>query len=372
MARIVFIEVTATVSYGGVQTSVWRLAEQLAVIGHDVAIFGGEGSIRPAGLPDNVEVHTFPFVPRNRVPDFGTRFQRIVERISMARHARKAFIAGHYDWAVLTKPFDFIWPWLLPKKNRTRFAFVSGGTDFFAGDRVLSRRIETWMAVSHFNAWQIRSRYRCWPRVIYNGVDTDKFAPGGSTAGLRERLAISTDTVLFVYAGRLVGLKGVGVALRALAEPELRGMAVKLLVVGDGPQRPELKQLAQRLVVADRVIFHDPVAHDALPGIYAAVDAGVFPSISDEAFGIAIAEAMSCAKPVIASHIGGIPEVVGNESTCGLLVPPGDPRALAAAMMTVATGVRLRAQMGQAARTRIVDSFTWSDSAKRLTAALKI
>lgn len=372
MARIVFIDVTATVSYGGVQTCVWRLAEQLAAMGHDVAVFGGEGSIRPAGLPSNVEIHTFPFIPRNRVPDFGTRFQRIVERISMARHARKAFIAGRYDWAVLTKPFDFIWPWLLPKGSRTRFAFVSGGTDFFAGDRVLSRRIEIWMAVSHFNAWQIRSRYKHWPKVIYNGVDTEKFAPGSPNPGLREHLAVSKDTVLFVYAGRLVGLKGVGVAVRALAEPGLRDMAVKLLIVGDGPQRPELKQLAQRLSVADRIIFHDPVAHDALPGVYAAVDAGVFPSISGEAFGIAVAEAMSCARPVIASHIGGIPEVVGNESTCGLLVPPGDPRALAAAMKIIATDVRLRALMGQAARTRIVDSFTWSASAKRLTAALKI
>ena len=76
--------------------------------------------------------------------------------------------------------------------------------------------------------------------------------------------------------------------------------------------------------VAEQVIFHQPVEHAMLPEFYAACDAGVFPSIGDEAFGITIAEAMACGKPVIASYIGGIPEVVGNEQSAGLLVTPGD------------------------------------------------
>ena len=118
---------------------------------------------------------------------------------------------------------------------------------------------------------------------------------------------------MFAFAGRLVGWKGMGVALQgAWPSPPCVTRTPKLLIVGDGPQKPELKQLAQTLGVANRVVFHDPVPHDALPALYGAVDAGVFPSIGDEAFGITIAEAMSCGKPVIASHIGGIPEVVGK------------------------------------------------------------
>ena len=370
MARIAFIDVTVTVMYGGIQTAVWRLADALARAGHEIAIFGGEGDIRPANLHPNITVHTFPFQPREKVLDIGSRFQRIVERASHARHARHAFAAGNYDWAVLTKPFDFYWPWILPRDRKTRFCFMSGGTDFFAGDRFLSRRVDAWVAASQFNAWQIHARYKRWPKVIYNGVDIEKFAPGVHDDTLRARLDIASDTVLFAFAGRLVGWKGMGVALRALAEPTMRNVNAKLLIVGDGPQKPELKQLAQSLGLAQRVLFHDPVPHDALPALYGAVDAGVFPSIGDEAFGITIAEAMSCGKPVIAAHIGGIPEVVGNEESCGLLVPPGDSKALAQAMRRLVDDPARRNHMGEAGRARIARLYTWDLSAQRLLAAL--
>lgn len=372
MARIAFIDVTVTVSYGGVQTACWRLADALTRAGHEVAMFGGNGDIRPTNLHPNIKVHTFPFRPREKVIDLGSRFQRIVERATHARHARHAFAAGSYDWAILTKPFDFYWPWILPNDCKTKFCFMSGGTDFYAGDRALSKRIDAWVAASQFNAWQIHARYKRWPKVIYNGVETDKFAPGVRDDSLRARLGIAPDAALFAFAGRLVGWKGMAVALKALAEPALRDANAKLLIIGDGPQKPELKQLAQSLGVANRVLFHDPVPHDKLPALYGAVDAGVFPSIGDEAFGITIAEAMSCGKPVIASHIGGIPEVVGNEETCGLLVPPGDPAALAAAMRRLADDAALRTRLGTAARVRIERLYAWDMSAQRLLAALGI
>ncbi len=370
MARIAFIDVTVTVSYGGVQTACWRLADALARAGHEVAMFGGEGDIRPSNLRPAIKVHTFPFRPREKVIDIGSRFQRIVERATHARHARHAFAAGGYDWAILTKPFDFYWPWIVPKNCKTKFCFMSGGTDFYAGDRALSKRIDAWVAASQFNAWQIHARYKRWPKVIYNGVETDKFAPGVRDDSLRARLGIAPDAVLFAFAGRLVGWKGMAVALKALAEPALRDANAKLLVIGTGTQKPELQQLAQSLGVTNHVVFHDPVPHDKLPVLYGAVDTGVFPSIGDEAFGITVAEAMSCGKPVIASHIGGIPEVVGNEGTCGLLVPPGDPAALAQAMRRLADDTALRTRLGTAARARIERLYTWGMSAQRLLSAL--
>ena len=160
------------------------------------------------------------------------------------------------------------------------------------------------------------------------------------------------------------------VTLKALAEPALRDTNAKLLIIGDGPQKPELQQLTSSLGLTGRVLFHDPVPHDTLPALYGAVDAGVFPSIGDEAFGITIAEAMSCGKPVIASHIGGIPEVVGSEESCGLLVPPGDVTALAQAMRRLADDAGLRTRLGATARARIERLYTWDMSARRLLGAL--
>jgi glycosyltransferase involved in cell wall biosynthesis len=371
MLRIAFIDVTATVSYGGLQTAVWRLAQQLSAMGHEVTVFGGEGPIGPPAGCEKVAVRTFPFVPRERFPDLGSRFQRIGERLSFARQARRAVAAGDYDWIVLDKPFDFFWPRLLPRGRRTRFVFMSGGTDFFPGDRRLAQGIDVWCACSHFNAWQIHARYKRWPTVIYYGVDTDRFTPSARDERLRKALGVTPETVLFAFAGRLVGWKGMAVAVRALAEPMLAGLPIKLLVIGDGPERAALERLARTLGVSERLILHPPVPHDRLPAYYASAEAGVFPSIGDEAFGITIAEAMSSGLPVIASHIGGIPEVVGNEASCGLLVPPADPAALAAAMRYMAIDSVRRTNLGQAARARIEKLFTWKHAAERLLAALE-
>jgi glycosyltransferase involved in cell wall biosynthesis len=97
----------------------------------------------------------------------------------------------------------------------------------------------------------------------------------------------------------------------------------------------------------------------------------VFPSIGDEAFGITLAEAMSCGCAVLASHIGGMPEVVGNEGTAGRLVVPGRVDAWAEAIRALAIDAGLRDRLGAAARERIVSSFTWQASARRLAWALQ-
>ena len=369
MARIALLELTATVSYGGIQTAVWNLAEALVRVGHDVSVFGGEGSIK-APFTD-IKVHTFPFLPRERVPNLGRRFQRTVERMSYARHARAAFIEGRYDWAIVSKPFDFFWPWILPKHVKTRFAFISGGTDFMPLDRTLQKRIAVVLACSYFNAWQLRTRYRKRsPAVVYYGVDVNQFSPRPEAARVRVQLGVPSDAALFTFAGRLVGWKGLSVALHALAAPAVRDGPARLLVIGDGPEQGKLKALAAELGVGERVIFHPSVAHDRLPDYYAASDVGIFPSIGDEAFGITIAEAMSCGTPVIGSHIGGIPEVIGNEGHCGLLVPPGDVAALAEAMQLLAADPGRRKAMGRAARARIGQLYTWDLVGERTRAAL--
>jgi glycosyltransferase involved in cell wall biosynthesis len=368
---IAFIDVTSTLNYGGIQTAIWQLAIALTDLGHRVTIYGGDGPIRADVGGRDIAVRTFPFTPRQRFPNFGTRFRKFAERWSFARHAKKSVVAARHDWVILTKPFDFFWPRLMPAGNRTRFAFMSGGTDFFFGDRRLTRGIAAWVACSHFNAWQNYAHYKHAPAVIYNGVDTERFRPTGGAGQLRAELGFISGDVVFGFAGRLVGWKGMNIAIRALAEPVLTGLPVKLLIVGEGAARPELQALAASLGVERRVNFFGAVAHDRLPALYGACDAGVFPSLGDEAFGITIAEAMACGLPVVASHNGGIPEVVGNEGSCGHLVGIGDVGECAAAMARLAASQQARTAMGQAARARIERLFTWRLSAERLLAAFR-
>ncbi|GAB2180994.1 glycosyltransferase family 4 protein [Denitratisoma sp. agr-D3] len=374
--KIAFIDVTVTVSYGGIQTAVWELARALYDAGHQVDVFGGEGNIRPELQGRSIGVKVFPFTPREKVFDLGSRFRRIVERWTFAQQARQTVIDGQYNWVILTKPFDFFWPRLMPEGHSTRFAFMSGGTDFFRGDRYLAKRVDAWVACSHFNAWQIQHHYKRFPDVMFNGVDVSRFTPqasgsvGDERAALRRGWGVVDTDVLFAFAGRLVGWKGLSVAVEAMASAVLATLPAKLLIVGAGSDLPRLRENAARWNLGDRVIFQEPVSHQRLPDLYRAADAGVFPSIGDEAFGITVAEAMACGLPVIASHIGGIPEVVGNEGSCGFLVPPGKPGALATAMARLVQDSALRKKLGLSARERIVAQFTWQDAAKRLLAAL--
>lgn len=372
--KIAFIDVTTTVSFGGIQTAIWQLARELVDQGHEVHVFGGEGDIRPDLAGRAVQIHTFAFTPREKVLDLGNRFRRIWERYSFSKHARKTVIDLDFDWIVLTKPFDFFWPRLLPQGSKTRSVFMSGGTSFFRGDRWLSKRLDAWVACSHFNAWQIGARFKRFPQVMYNGVDIRHFCPATDTTArqaLREQLGVKPDELLIGFAGRLEGLKGVEFAIRALADSALAGQSIRLLVIGHGRDQARLERIAHSCGVTDKVIFNGAVPHADLPKYYTACDLGVFPSVVDEAFGIAIAEAMACALPVVATYIGGIPEVVGNEGGCGLLVPPKDAGAIAQAFATLCNDAALRRQMGQAARTRIANNFTWTMATNRFLEALK-
>ncbi len=365
--KIAFIDVTVSNSFGGIQTAVWQLARELSLLGHDVHIFSGLKEGHAAPDYPGIKLHCFPYIKRHKFPSLGTRFRKLGERLSFAWHARASFISEQFDWAILTKPFDFVWPSLVKGRCSTQFAFMSGGTDFFPGDKYFSPSIKKWLACSHFNAWQQYAHYKNFCKVMFNGVNTEAFAPQKG-ADLRQSLNLQDNDIVFGYAGRLVGWKGLDFAIKAL--PLLSTLPIKLLLIGDGPAKETWRHLARDLHVEEKVIFHPPVTHQNLPSMLNLFDVGIFPSIGDEAFGISIAEAMSCGKPVIASNLGGIPEVVGNEGTCGLLWSCGQVDDLAQKMITLAQDPILRQSMGNAARQRVIDHFTWQKSAQTLLKTL--
>ena len=374
MAKIAFIDVSATFMYGGLQTWAWKVAHEFALEGHQVSVYGGHGEVRPKVLHPTIEVKTFPYTPRSSVPNLGSRFQRIAERLSFLRHARRDFIDGEYDWGVVTKPFDFFWPWLLPHTCQTKFAFRSGGTDFFTGDRKLAKKIDRWATCSNFNGWQIHHHYKHYCKVLLNGVDPSECRPLGDEVKTKVRasLGVTDSTILYGFAGRLEGWKGLSIALHALTQPELNRAPVRFLIIGNGPQKKELEEIVDKLDLKDKVIFLSAMPHHEIPKYYTAIDVGVFPSIGDEAFGTTIAEAMACGNPVVGSYVGGIPEIVGNEGHAGLLVPIGDVSALATAMLELAQNETLRHEMSQHARERVLAQFTWKKVAQRFADTLDL
>ena len=169
------------------------------------------------------------------------------------------------------------------------------------------------------------------------------------------RAAHAGATALFVFVGRLVPYKGVEVLIAALAET----MGLHCLIVGDGPLRTTLQARANRLGLAKRLAFLGAVGEaEKLAALHAA-DALVLPSVSvAETFGIVQVEAQLCGLPVVTTDLPtGVTDVTRHGET-GLVVPPNDPQALAAALSRLAHDQALRARLGAAGRARALAHYT--------------
>jgi glycosyltransferase involved in cell wall biosynthesis len=156
-----------------------------------------------------------------------------------------------------------------------------------------------------------------------------------------------------VFAGRLSREKGVDVLIEAVA---LHGPDVRLEIAGDGPQRLELLRLANERAPG-RVRFHGRLDRDALHELVREGAALAVPSRWYENQPMTVLEAFACGVPVLATSLGGLPELV-EPGVDGMVVPPNDPRALADAIGSVLTDPAAALAMGVAARRKVADKFT--------------
>jgi glycosyltransferase involved in cell wall biosynthesis len=157
--------------------------------------------------------------------------------------------------------------------------------------------------------------------------------------------------------------KGIRFLIEAVAQLKPRFPDIKLVLAGDGFERPELVKLAEYLEIGEDVTFLGWVPNTALPPYYRSAAVSVIPSL-EEGFGIPAAEAMGCEVPVVATDAGGLPEVV-EDGVTGLVVPRGDSAALASAIGRLLDNAELRRQMGVAGRERALRLFDWDRTAEQ-------
>ena len=190
---------------------------------------------------------------------------------------------------------------------------------------------------------------------VYNGIDLSPFAHTlAHRDPMRKALGLSRDNWVCVIVGRLVPVKGHRFLVEALAKARNLVPNLKLLCIGDGPLETELRRQAMDLGIREHIRFLG--FRTDIPEVLSACDLFVLASLN-EGFGLVLLEAMAAGLPAIATHVGGVPEVVEDGAT-GLLVPPEDAQAMAKAMVDLLRSPEQMAQMSANALACVQERFS--------------
>jgi D-inositol-3-phosphate glycosyltransferase len=207
--------------------------------------------------------------------------------------------------------------------------------------------------------------------IIPCGTDIHRFGSISRTEA-RQQLGIEPEAKVVFYVGRFDRRKGIETLVRAVGRSQLRDQNLKLIVGGgsrpgysDGIERDRIEEIVAELGLTEITRFPGRLGEVELPIYYAASDVCVTPS-HYEPFGLVAIEAMASGIPVIASDVGGFQFTVIPEET-GLLVPVKDDAAFAVAIDRILTEPGLGDRLGQAARTRVEQCFSWDGVASQLS-----
>jgi colanic acid/amylovoran biosynthesis glycosyltransferase len=228
---------------------------------------------------------------------------------------------------------------------------------FGLADKV--RRADAVVCISDFARSQLMALVdeRDWSklRVIHCGVSPARYAGTADPPSGRPRI---------LCVGRLVPEKGQAILLQALALLKQNGVDAELELVGAGPSREALEALAAELELTDRVRFAGAVAQDAIDAYYETANVFCLPSFS-EGVPVVLMEAMACCRPVVATAIAGLRELV-EDGRSGLLISPGRPDELALALETLLGDPDLCQRLGETGRDHVTRYFDIEHSADKL------
>ena len=363
------LRVIARLNTGGPAHHVGLLGSRLDRDGYETlllygAVGSGEGSLEESVWARGVRMSRVPGLrPELRPPDDARALASLVRAVRLTRpdivhtHTAKAGMLGRLA-AVMAGPPR-------PKIVHTYHGHVLEG--YFgpvknATYRELERRLATvsdaLIGVSNATVDDLvrlgiapREQFR----VIPIGLDLEPFlgATPADGAAFRAEAGVEDGEVLLTFVGRLVPIKRVDVLLRAFAHARHGGAPVRLAIVGDGDRRPELQALASELGVADHVWFAG--YRGAMLPVAAASDVAVLSS-DNEGTPVSLIEAAAASTPAVATRVGGVPDVVGDDT--GLLAPAGDFESLGRAIMAAAADPEGRAAMGARAREHVAGRFS--------------
>jgi glycosyltransferase involved in cell wall biosynthesis len=350
--RLRILQIVGNAVIGGAENHVLTLVQSLRARGHLVAVVCPRpGPLVDALLDARVPVHLIEHVVPAPDDDYSLSLPALWALSALMRRWRPTVVHSHLYPAhlhgtlagqlagvpvlvatahtLVVRPGD---PWLVALTRGRIIAVSRAAKALLVRAGVPPRRI----------------------RVIYNGIAPQYFQDATAQAlTLRQQLGIPTDAPVVGIIARLSAEKGHQAFLYLARDVAALYPPARFVVVGTGPLADELEALAARLGIAERVLFTG--ARRDITALNHAIDIFALPS-REEALPLAVLEAMAAGRPVVASAVGGVPEVVVDGET-GFLLRPDDHSGFVRAVATLLDRPALRARMGARGRARVRERF---------------
>ncbi|MEM1059906.1 MAG: glycosyltransferase family 4 protein [Verrucomicrobiota bacterium] len=282
---------------GGIETFAFTVGEALLELGHEVVLFGGEPKPGRRHRETSIPLRLFPYIETKSIPDIGTRFQRLVQRLHFGWMTRRAWRAERFDAALVFKPFDWpvAWRWKA-RQPELRVIMNFQGTDWFAFDRRFYRYVDAAFAVSPQTADLAEQHLGSRPPVVPNPADLKNFAP--ASAG---ETRATTGPLRLAASGRLIGWKGFANLIEAVDRVRSDGLDVEAELAGKGPERDALEALIRERGLEDHFRLVGLLDTKELRDLLQRADAYVAPSIGMDAGPLAVCEAGAAGLPLLLS-----------------------------------------------------------------------
>jgi N-acetyl-alpha-D-glucosaminyl L-malate synthase BshA len=357
--------------YGGGITVPYELAVELAERGHDIYIF-----TISSGRKSFIERQKNIFINR-----YSLSFKILNRDISLTMLLESSRVKCDLDIIhthVGHSPMDVLAPLSYLKKNKTPTVITShadigsyGGIShkiiycFYYNiliDRLLSHADIITSPSRAYACESILKKYKEKVVVIPNGIDLNDFNLRCSKDECRKILNLHTNEKIVLFVGGLEPRKAPDILIKAMSKVVKSVPNSKLVIVGSGSMEKMLKNLVRSLGTSEHIRFAGFVKNDEKVLYYRSADVFALPSLY-EIFGIVNLEAMACGVPIVASKVGGIPEIVKRGEN-GLLVPPRDVDALADAIIYLLENEDIRKRMGERAKV-MVKAYSWEKIAEK-------
>jgi len=362
MDKIKIMHIAGSLNYGGAEIFLVSLLKNLNRERFDITAcyVSGGGPLESELTASNIEVIKLPALTRMNLPLCFYRLFRIVKIYKpdiVHTHLFEPGVLGRTVARVIGVPVIIAHEHGMTLWKRKPHIMYEKWANRFTDMRV---------AVSEDIRQNRISREGTAPEKIItipNGVDTVYFDPSRwPPAASRAELGLGMDIPIVGTVARLTPVKGLHYLLEAVREISWHIPNVALLIVGDGPLRGGLEQRSRKLGIGDRVIFTGYRSDTAK--MLATMDIFVLSSIK-EGMPISLLEAMAMQRFIVATRVGGIPEVI-QDKISGVLVPPSDPHQLAKAIISSLENRERRNSIAVNARKRAVECFSIKTSSKRI------